>query len=75
MSQFQNFTSLTPQDEATFVVYEQRAAEASKSGMTFGLIAGIAVGLIILIIAFTVTPKHDSKTDGPTKATQKAPAE
>jgi hypothetical protein len=59
--EFQHFTSLPPEQEASFIVFEQKGAENEKSGFTMGLIAGIAVGLIILIISFTVSPKQDAR--------------
>jgi|RhiMetdeSRZDD1v2_1073273.scaffolds.fasta_scaffold2349876_1 hypothetical protein len=59
--EFQNFTSLPPDQEASFIVFEQRGAENEKSAFTIGMIAAIAVGLIILLISFTVTPKEDAR--------------
>ncbi len=58
MSQFQNFSSLPPEQEATFAVYEERVAENSKKAATLGIVVGVGIGLLILIIAFTVTPTH-----------------
>lgn len=73
MSNFQHFTSLPPDQEASFIVFEQRAAEAQKSGMTLGFIVGGAIGLILLIIAFTVTPDKDPHAEpAPGSQTQKA---
>lgn len=65
MPDFSNFSSLPPDQEAAFVVYEQKASESLKSGMTIGTIVGVALGLLIVIIAFTVTPAHDPHTDPP----------
>jgi len=59
--EFQNFTSLPPDQEASFIVFERHGAEAAKSGMTIGIIAGIAIGLLILLISFTVPPKQDQR--------------
>jgi hypothetical protein len=58
---FQNFTSLPPDQEAAFIPFEQKGAENEKAGFTMGTIAGVAIGLIILIIAFTVSPKEDAR--------------
>ena len=59
-----NFSSLPPQEEATFVVYEQQMAAAEKSGWTIGaIVSGIAL-VLMLGIYFGVEPdQHDiSKT-------------
>jgi cytoskeletal protein RodZ len=56
MSQYQHFTSLPPEQEATFIVYEQRQAEAQQKGATLGIITGVALGVVALIIALVVTP-------------------
>jgi hypothetical protein len=50
MQSFQNFTSLPPHEEQTFIVYEQRMAAASKTGVTFAAI----IGAIILVFAFFI---------------------
>ena len=59
-----NFSSLPPQEEATFVVYEQQMAEAEKTGWTIGaIVSGICL-VLMLGIYFGVEPDtHDiSKT-------------
>jgi hypothetical protein len=72
---FSNFSSLPPEQEATFAVYEERIQNASKSGLMFGAIAGIGVGLLVIIISLTVTPKKSGDYSGdPGSQTQKAPA-
>jgi hypothetical protein len=55
-----NFSSLPPNEEAQFLVYEQRMESASRSGFTLGAIAGAIVLLIGLGISLGVEPK---KTD------------
>jgi len=74
MSSFQHFTSLPPEQEASFIVFEQKQAESLKSGLTIGAICGLAVGLLILIISFTVEPTPNPHgSDAPTGSqTQKA---
>lgn len=74
MNQFSNFTSLPPEQEATFVVYEQQSAQASQKGMTIGLISGVAIGLIMLIISIAV-PAEKSPHAEPEPGSQKATTE
>ena len=60
MSQFVNFSSLPPHEEATFVVYEQQMAEAEKKGWTIGAIVGGIMFVLMLGIYFGVEPdRHD----------------
>jgi hypothetical protein len=60
MAEYTNFTSLPPDEEATFVVYERRTAEAlSKSGM-IGIVAGLAVFFLGVGIYFGVAPEEDT---------------
>ncbi len=53
MSQYVNFTSLPPEEEQTFVVYEQRTQETAKKAVIAGLIAGAAVFLITLVLVLS----------------------
>ncbi len=53
MSQYVNFTSLPPEEEQTFVVYEQRSQESAKKAVVAGLIAGAAVFLIALVLVLS----------------------
>lgn len=64
-SQFQTCSSRPPDQEATFAVYEEHVATSTKKANTFGLAAGIGLGLLVIIIAFTVTPKHDDPMADP----------
>lgn len=76
MSQFQNFTSLPPEQEAQFLVYEEKQSERLKSGMTIGTIAGVFIGVLLVGIFLVVEPdKHDPMAEPEPKAqTQAAPA-
>ncbi len=47
---YQNFTSLSPNEEQAFVVYEQTMQEKSKKATRFGVIAGAVFFVIVLII-------------------------
>jgi hypothetical protein len=70
MNQFQHFSSLPPEQEAAFLVYEQKQAESLKTGLTIGAICGIAVGALILIISFTVSPAKDPHAAQPAAGSQ-----
>lgn len=69
----QHFTSLPPEQEASFLVYEQKQTESLKSGMTIGVIAGVAIGALMLIISLAVEPTPDPHAKQPSGSqTQKA---
>lgn len=69
----QHFTSLPPEQEAAFLVYEQKQEATLKSSMTIGVIAGLAVGAFILIISFVAEPAPDPHAAKPAGSqTQKA---
>lgn len=51
--EYQNFTSLPPEQERQFVIYEQTAVEARKKAMTLGAIVGACVGVFALILFFS----------------------
>jgi hypothetical protein len=79
MTQFVNFTSLPPDQEASFVVYEQKMAESEKSGFTIGAIAAAAFLVVALGIYLGVAPDKrdlgkDMNMSNLTK-TREAPAE
>jgi hypothetical protein len=58
MQSFQNFTSLPPHEEQTFIVYEQRMADASRSGVTLAAICGAIVLAFAFFIYLGVEPKE-----------------
>jgi hypothetical protein len=75
----ENFTSLPPHEERTFVVYEEYMATNRKKATTLGLIVGGIVGLIVVLIVLSVTPDTKEKISaedmqGLTRAKKKAPA-
>jgi hypothetical protein len=79
MNQYVNFTSLPPEQEASFVVYEQQMAESEKKGFTIGAIAGGAFLIVALGIYLGVAPDErdlgkDMNMSNLTK-TREAPAE
>jgi uncharacterized protein HemX len=87
MSDYSNFTSLPPEQEAQFVVFERHQKENLDKGFKLGAIAAVVVAVLALGLYFGVTPKEDhkakemdlnqlkkkSKTDAPA-ATPEAPA-
>lgn len=60
MNEHVNFTSLPPEQEASFVVYERHQTENLKKGFTAGLIASIAFGVLALGIYFGIEPEPDN---------------
>ena len=77
MNEYNNFTSLSPQEEATFVVFERFTQENQQKSLMTGLISGIGVGVLGLIIYFGFSPPEKKKhaADHPAGQTQKAAPE
>lgn len=77
MNEYTSFTSLPPQEEAQFVVFERFTQENRQKSFMTGVISGIGVGILGVIIYFGFAPpekkKHAEET--PHGETQKAPAE
>lgn len=61
MSDYSNFTSFPPEQEAQFVVFERYQKEALDKGFKFAAIAGAVVAVLALGLYFGVTPKEDNK--------------
>ncbi len=59
MSEYHNFTSLQPHEEAQFVVFERRTQESQHKAWMIALISSVAVGLVAVGIYFGVEPKRD----------------
>ncbi len=59
MNDLVNFTSLPPEQEATFVVYERHQKENLDKGFKIGLIASIIFGVLAVGIYFGVEPEED----------------
>ncbi len=83
--EYKNFTSLPPEQEQSFVIYEKTSIESGKKALTLGVICGVAVGVfaVIFYLAFD-PPKNahavDPETDlaeevAPAPAPAPAPAE
>jgi hypothetical protein len=63
MSEFVNFTSLPPDQEATFVVFERHQKENLDKGFKIGVIAAAIFGVLALGVYFGVTPEKDKLGD------------
>lgn len=59
MADYTNFTSLPPDQEAAFVVFERRTAETMSKAAMIGLLAGAAVFVLGLGIYFGVSPQEN----------------
>lgn len=87
MSEYTNFTSLPPEQEASFVVFERHQKENLDKAFKIGAISAIIFGVLAVGLYFGVTPeenkaakdmdlnqlKKKSKTDSPAP-TPEAPA-
>lgn len=60
---YQNFTSLPPDQEATFIVYESRTQESAKKAMTLGLVSGLVFFVLVVAIVFS-HEKPKNKMEG-----------
>lgn len=61
MNEHVNFTSLPPEQEATFVVYERHQTENLKSGRTAAIIASAVFTVLALGVYFGVEPKESTQ--------------
>lgn len=59
MNEYSNFTSLPPEQEATFVVFERHQKENLDKGFKIGAIAAAVFLVVALGIYFGVTPEED----------------
>lgn len=76
MNEYNNFTSLPPHEEASFVVFERFTQENQHKSLMTGLISGLSVGVIGVIIYFGFAPAKKKHAEAPAAGqTQKAPAE
>lgn len=60
---YSNFTSLPPEQEQQFVVFERRSVESAKKAMTIGLISSGLLGLFIIALVLTSDPPKKMHTD------------
>jgi len=60
MAEFANFTSLPPNEEAHFVVYEEKSTQNSNSARNISL--GIAIPLFLIIVINYLTNRSEEKS-------------
>lgn len=48
--EYNNFTSLPPEEERAFIVFEKRTREASSKSLQLGVIAGGIVFLLVMVL-------------------------
>ena len=59
MSEFNNFTSLHPHEEAQFVVFERKTQESLQKAFLIGVISSLVFGLLAVGVYFGVDPAED----------------
>ncbi len=50
---YKNFTSLPPEQEQSFVIFERTSVEAGKKAMTIGAICGAVFGVFIVMLVMS----------------------
>ncbi len=60
MAEYANFTSLPPNEEAHFVVYEEKSSKNSTSARNISL--GIAIPLFLIIVINYLTNRSEEKS-------------
>lgn len=58
--EFQNFTSLPPEQEQAFVVFEKTSVESGKKAMTFGVVTGAIFGIVVIALVFSHDPPKNA---------------
>ena len=58
--EYKNFTSLPPEQEQSFVIYEKTSIESGKKALTLGTICGAVVGVFAIIFYFAFDPPKSS---------------
>ena len=80
--EYQDFTSLPPEQEQSFIIYERTSNESGKKAMTLGAISGAVVCVIALILFFSydaapnahaVDPVSDIEEEAPAPKAAPAP--
>ncbi|MCG8417078.1 MAG: hypothetical protein MJE77_03930 [Proteobacteria bacterium] len=59
MSEYKDFTSLPPDKERQFVVYEKRTVESSKKAMLFGIVISAVFAVVVVIVVFSFPPPEN----------------
>jgi hypothetical protein len=58
--EYKNFTSLPPEQEQSFVIYEQTSIESGKKALTLGMICGGVVGVLAIIFYMAFDPPKNA---------------
>ncbi len=81
--EYKNFTSLPPEQEQSFVIYERTSIESGKKALTLGMICGGIVGVLAVIFyaafdpppsAHAVQPESELAEEAPAPKAAPAPA-
>lgn len=73
--EYQDFTSLPPEQEQSFIIYERTSNESAKKAMTLGAIFGAVVGVFALILFFSFdAPRNAHAVDPVSDIEEEAPA-
>ena len=71
--EYRDFTSMPPEEEQSFVIYERTSRESGKKAMTLGAICGGVIGVfaLMLFVAFD-PPKNAHAVDPETDIEEEA---
>jgi hypothetical protein len=61
MNDYQNFSSLPPEKERDFVIYEKTSVEAGQKAWRIGMIAAVSFGVLVVAIVFGIGAKPKNK--------------
>jgi hypothetical protein len=64
MSEYQNFSSLPPEKERDFVIFEKTSVEASQTAFRIGVITAVSFGILVVAIVLGVSAKPENKMAG-----------
>jgi hypothetical protein len=64
MNDYQNFSSLPPEKERDFVIYEKTSVEAGQKAWRIGMITAITFGVLVVAIVFGAGSKPENKMAG-----------
>lgn len=74
---YSDFSSLPPEQEESFVIFEKTTRESAKKSKSIGIIAGVAFGVLTIVIAMAFKPpekSHASEEEHSMGAEKSAPA-
>ncbi len=71
MPDYKNFTSLPPEEEQQFVVFEERTNKSLKKAKFIGAIVALAVGAALVVNTLVHTPEKSFGEQQEERKTQK----